>query len=44
MMAASYSSDDEKAQAKEEIRKHPAVKSILHHFPDAEITDVRKLD
>ncbi|KAI94864.1 DNA polymerase III subunits gamma and tau [Rhodomicrobium udaipurense JA643] len=35
---------DEKAQAKEEIRKHPAVKSILHHFPDAEITDVRKLD
>ncbi|MBT3069765.1 DNA polymerase III subunit gamma/tau [Rhodomicrobium sp. Az07] len=35
---------DEKAQAKEEIRRHPAVKSILHHFPDAEITDVRKLD
>jgi len=35
---------EEDAKAKEEIRKHPAVKSVMHHFPDAEITSVRKLD
>jgi DNA polymerase-3 subunit gamma/tau len=34
----------EEAQAVEEIRKHPAVKSVLHHFPDAEIKSVRTLD
>ncbi len=32
------------AQAVEDIRKHPIVKSVLHHFPDAEIKGVRKLD
>ncbi len=34
----------EEAQAVEEIKKHPAVKSVLHHFPDAEIKSVRSLD
>ncbi len=34
----------DEAQAVEEIRKHPAVKSVMHHFPDAEIKSVRSLD
>ncbi len=34
----------ENAQAVEDIRKHPVVKSVMHHFPDAEIKGVRKLD
>jgi DNA polymerase III subunit gamma/tau len=34
----------ENAHAVEEIRKHPAVKSVMHHFPDAEIKSVRTLD
>ena len=34
----------EDAKAVEEIRKHPAVKNVLHHFPDAEIKSVRSLD
>ncbi len=34
----------EEAKAVEEIRKHPAVKSVMHHFPDAEIKSVRSLD
>jgi DNA polymerase-3 subunit gamma/tau len=34
----------ENAQAVDDIRKHPVVKSVLHHFPDAEIKGVRKLD
>jgi DNA polymerase III subunit gamma/tau len=32
------------AQAVEDIRKHPVVKSVMHHFPDAEIKSVRALD
>ncbi len=35
---------EQEAQAVEEIRKHPAVKSILHHFPEAQIKNVRALD
>lgn len=34
----------ENAQAVEDIRRHPLVKSVMHHFPDAEIKGVRKLD
>ncbi len=34
----------ESAQAVEDIRRHPVVKSVMHHFPDAEIKGVRKLD
>jgi DNA polymerase-3 subunit gamma/tau len=34
----------ENAQAVDDIRKHPVVKNVLHHFPDAEIKGVRKLD
>jgi DNA polymerase-3 subunit gamma/tau len=34
----------EEAKAVEEIRKHPAVKNVMHHFPDAEIKSVRSLD
>ncbi len=34
----------ENAQAVDEIRKHPVVKSVLHYFPDAEIKSVRTLD
>ena len=34
----------ENAQAVDDIRKHPVVKSVMHHFPDAEIKGVRKLD
>ncbi len=34
----------ESAQAVEDIRKHPVVRSVMHHFPDAEIKGVRKLD
>jgi len=34
----------ESAQAVEEIRRHPVVKSVMHHFPDAEIKGVRGLD
>jgi DNA polymerase-3 subunit gamma/tau len=34
----------EAAQAVEDIRKHPVVKSVMHHFPDAEIKSVRALD
>ena len=34
----------EEAKALEEIRKHPAVKNVMHHFPDAEIKSVRSLD
>ncbi|MGO9486045.1 MAG: DNA polymerase III subunit gamma/tau [Rhodomicrobium sp.] len=34
----------ENAQAVEDIRRHPVVKSVMHHFPDAEIKGVRKLD
>jgi DNA polymerase III subunit gamma/tau len=34
----------EEAQAVEEIKKHPAVKSVMRHFPDAEIRTVRSLD
>ncbi|MFZ0571568.1 MAG: DNA polymerase III subunit gamma/tau [Rhodomicrobium sp.] len=34
----------ENAQAVEDIRKHPVVKSVMHHFPDAEIKGVRTLD
>jgi DNA polymerase-3 subunit gamma/tau len=34
----------ENAEAVEEIRKHPIVKSVMHHFPDAEIKGVRSLD
>ncbi|MGO9365294.1 MAG: DNA polymerase III subunit gamma/tau, partial [Rhodomicrobium sp.] len=32
------------AQAVEDIRKHPVVKSVMHHFPGAEIKGVRTLD
>ena len=32
------------ARALEEIRKHPAVKNVMHHFPDAQIKGVRSLD
>ena len=35
---------EEEARALEEIRKHPAVKNVMHHFPDAEIKSVRSLD
>jgi DNA polymerase-3 subunit gamma/tau len=35
---------EQEALAVEEIRKHPAVKSVMHHFPDAEIKSVRSLD
>jgi DNA polymerase-3 subunit gamma/tau len=35
---------EEEARALEEIRKHPAVKNLMHHFPDAEIKSVRSLD
>ncbi len=34
----------EAAQAVEEIRRHPVVKSVMHHFPDAKIKNVRTLD
>jgi DNA polymerase III subunit gamma/tau len=34
----------ENAQAVDDIRKHPVVKNVLHHFPDAQIKGVRKLD
>jgi DNA polymerase-3 subunit gamma/tau len=34
----------EEAQAVEAIRKHPAVKNVMQHFPDAEIKSVRSLD
>jgi DNA polymerase III subunit gamma/tau len=34
----------ESARAVEDIRKHPVVRSVLHHFPEAEIKGVRKLD
>jgi DNA polymerase III subunit gamma/tau len=34
----------ESAQAVEDIRKHPVVRSVMHHFPEAEIKGVRKLD
>lgn len=34
----------EEAQAVAEVRKHPAVKSVMHHFPDATIKTVRPLD
>jgi DNA polymerase-3 subunit gamma/tau len=34
----------EAAQAVEDIRKHPVVKSVMHHFPEAEIKSVRALD
>ncbi len=34
----------ESAQAVEDIRKHPVVKSVLHYFPEAEIKGVRALD
>ena len=35
---------EEEARAVDEIRKHPAVKNVMHHFPDAEIKSVRSLD
>jgi DNA polymerase-3 subunit gamma/tau len=35
---------EEEARALEEIRKHPAVKNVMRHFPDAEIKSVRSLD
>jgi len=35
---------DEEARDLEELKVHPAVKSILQHFPDAEIKSVRKLE
>ncbi len=35
---------EEEARAVEEIRRHPAVKNVMHHFPDAEIKSVRSLD
>ena len=35
---------EDEARAVEEIRKHPAVKNVMHHFPDAEIKSVRSLD
>jgi len=35
---------EEEARAVEEIRKHPTVKNVMHHFPDAEIKSVRSLD
>jgi DNA polymerase-3 subunit gamma/tau len=41
-LGARRRSDD--AQAVEEIKKHPAVKSVMRHFPDAEIKSVRSLD
>ena len=34
----------EDAQAVEDIRKHPVVRSVMHHFPGAEIKNVRTLD
>jgi DNA polymerase-3 subunit gamma/tau len=34
----------EAARAVEDIRKHPVVKNVMHHFPDAEIKSVRTLD
>jgi DNA polymerase III subunit gamma/tau len=34
----------EEARAVEEIRKHPAVKNVMRHFPDAEIKTVRSLN
>ena len=34
----------ENEKAIEDIRKHPAVKSVLHHFPEAEIKSVRTLE
>jgi DNA polymerase-3 subunit gamma/tau len=34
----------EEARAVEEIRKHPAVKGVMHYFPDAKIKSVRSLD
>ncbi|MFZ1110508.1 MAG: DNA polymerase III subunit gamma/tau [Rhodomicrobium sp.] len=41
-LGASRRADE--AQAVEEIKKHPAVKSVMRHFPDAEIKSVRSLD
>jgi DNA polymerase-3 subunit gamma/tau len=35
---------EEQAQAIDEIRKHPVVKGVLHHFPEAEIKGVRPID
>ncbi len=35
---------EQASQAVEEIRKHPVVKSVMHHFPDAEIEGVRPLE
>jgi DNA polymerase-3 subunit gamma/tau len=35
---------EEAARNVEEMRKHPAVKRVMHHFPEAEIKSVRKLD
>ncbi len=35
---------EEEARAVEEIRKHPAVKNVMHHFPNAQIKSVRSLD
>ena len=33
--------DRDKAREREEIMAHPAVKAVLEHFPDAEISDIR---
>jgi DNA polymerase-3 subunit gamma/tau len=35
---------EREAQLLEDARRHPAVKSVMTHFPDAEITAVRELD
>jgi DNA polymerase-3 subunit gamma/tau len=34
----------EEEEALREIRRHPAVQSVFHYFPDAEIKQVRPLD
>jgi DNA polymerase III subunit gamma/tau len=34
----------EEARAVEDVRKHPSVKSVMLHFPDAEIKAVRQID
>ncbi len=34
----------ESAQAVDEIRKHPIVKNVMQHFPDAEIKGVRSIE
>ena len=35
---------EEAARSVEEMRRHPAVKRVMHHFPEAEIKSVRTLD